>query len=216
MAWPAGSPRPFMVTMPGATVEISTLPATWTAVPLATVTWAVPGATVDGTRNTICDGETEARGAAVVAPAASRIETEVPETALGYGAVWVAVAVARFCPLAVASDPGAMAVAAVLAAERISGTLAEGVDPAVGASDTPRKTSPALAVRTVVNCSEAAVAALVLAITSVMETRRLGSAPVSPLALTVDVVAQMVTVPSPFTLPVMLRRPSVAGLRDVG
>ena len=40
---------------------------------------------------------------------------------------------------------------------------------------------------------------------------RIASAPWSPLPLTVDVMAEIVTVPSRFTRPVMLRRPSVAG-----
>jgi hypothetical protein len=39
---------------------------------------------------------------------------------------------------------------------------------------------------------------------------RLGSAPWSPLPLTVEVIAQMVAVPPLFTRPVMLRRPSGA------
>ena len=38
-----------------------------------------------------------------------------------------------------------------------------------------------------------------------------GSAPWSPLPLTVEVTAQIVAVPSRLTRPVMLRRPSVAG-----
>ncbi len=46
---------------------------------------------------------------------------------------------------------------------------------------------------------------------SVTATTWLGSAPWSPLPLIVEVVAQMVTVPSPLTWPIMLRRPSVAG-----
>jgi len=48
---------------------------------------------------------------------------------------------------------------------------------------------------------------------SVIATSKFGSAPWSSFPLTVEVIAQMVTVPSSFTLPVMLRRPSVAGLQ---
>ena len=46
---------------------------------------------------------------------------------------------------------------------------------------------------------------------SVMATTLFGSAPWSPLPLTVDVSAQIVAVPFRLTRPVMLRRPSVAG-----
>src|SRR5262249_10566603 len=46
---------------------------------------------------------------------------------------------------------------------------------------------------------------------SVIVTSLFGSAPWSPLPLTVDVMAYLVAVPSPFTTPVRLRRPSVAG-----
>ena len=123
---------------------------------------------------------------------------------------------ARFCPNAVTSSPGAMEAVLHVAVETIDGTLLREVVPPVGAKVTPRRTSPALALRTMVNFSLAALAAVVLASVSVIETKKLGSAPWSPLELTVEVTAQMVTVPSPFTLPAMLRRPSVAGLRDVG
>src|ERR1017187_4743355 len=102
------------------------------------------------------------------------------------------------------------------ALDRIEGTLLRGVEPGVGARQTPRRTSPALAARTTVNFSLDAPDAVALASTSVTDTSRLGSAPWSPLELTVDVTAHTVTVPSPFTLPVRLRSPSVAGLRDVG
>src|ERR1700689_2169587 len=99
-------------------------------------------------------------------------------------------------------------------AERMSGTLAAAVAPAVGARHTPRSTSPALAVRRIVNCSP--VGNVVAAMVSVIETSWFGSAPGSPFALTVEVTAQMVTVPSPLTLPAILRRPSVDGFREVG
>ena len=46
---------------------------------------------------------------------------------------------------------------------------------------------------------------------SVITTTWLGSAPWSPPPLTVEVTAQIVTVPSRLTRPVMLRSPSVAG-----
>ncbi len=42
-------------------------------------------------------------------------------------------------------------------------------------------------------------------------TSLFGSAPWSPLPLTVEVIAQIVAVPSRLTRPVRLRRPSVAG-----
>jgi hypothetical protein len=45
----------------------------------------------------------------------------------------------------------------------------------------------------------------------VIVTSRFGSAPWSPLPLTVEVIPQIVTVPFGFTRPVMLRSPSVAG-----
>ena len=44
-----------------------------------------------------------------------------------------------------------------------------------------------------------------------MATSLFGSAPWSPPPLTVEVMAQIVTVPFGLTRPVMLRRPSVAG-----
>lgn len=47
--------------------------------------------------------------------------------------------------------------------------------------------------------------------TSRTATSRFGSAPTSPLPLTVDVIAQIVTVPSRSTRPVRLRRPAIAG-----
>src|ERR1017187_6075329 len=103
---------------------------------------------------------------------------EVPETAMGYGgAAGEMVALARFCPLAVASEPGAMALAPGLAAESMRGTFAAAVEPAVGVSETPRRTSPALAVRRMVNCCFAATAGSVFANRSVTETSWFGSAP---------------------------------------
>ncbi len=77
--------------------------------------------------------------------------------------------VAKFCPAAVASEPGEIANALVLDAERISGTLTAGVVPAVGAKQTPLRTSPALAVRRSVKVSVDAPAAVVFAIVSVIE-----------------------------------------------
>src|SRR5580698_5866673 len=102
-----------------------------------------------------------------------------------------------------------------VATETISGTFAM-VEDAVGARDTPRRTSPAAALLITVNCSFAAPEAVRLARVSVIITSLFGSAPVSPLVLTVEVMAQMVTVPSLFTLPVMLRKPAVAGFKDAG
>jgi len=46
---------------------------------------------------------------------------------------------------------------------------------------------------------------------SVIATSLLGSAPWSPEALIVEVMAKSVTVPSRFTFPVKLRSPSVVG-----
>src|SRR5581483_11424444 len=154
-------------------------------------------------RNVIRLGVAATKVAAVVLPEPSMIDT-------------VGVGLVGNCPAAVASDPGAMAVAPGFAAERTSGTLAAGVGGVDGVRETPRRTSPAAAVRSVVNCSLAAEAALVLARTSLMLTSLFGSAPLSPLALTVEVVAQIVTVPSGFTFPAMLRRPSVEGFSEVG
>ena len=78
-----------------------------------------------------------------------------------------------------------------------------------GVNETPRRTSSMPAVRTVVKLS--VVGRLVAAKLSVIMTSLFGSAPWSPFPLTVEVTPQIVTVPSPFTRPVMLRRPSVAG-----
>jgi GNAT superfamily N-acetyltransferase len=78
-----------------------------------------------------------------------------------------------------------------------------------GVNDTPRRTSRAPAARTVRNDS-AAPGALADS-RSVIATSLFGSAPWSPLPLTVEVMAQIVTVPSRFTRPVMFRSPSVAG-----
>src|SRR5271157_719234 len=112
------------------------------------------------------------------------------------------------------SPPCAIAVTLGLAAERIKGAL--GIEVELGVNDTPRRTSPATAVRKVVKVSAAAPEAVVLASVSVMDTSLLGSAPWSPLALTVEVTAKTVTVPLEFTMPVILRRPSVAGLIAAG
>src|SRR3974390_867329 len=89
---------------------------------------------------------------------------------------------------------------------------------ATGAKATPRKTSPAAAVFRITNCSPeaAAAASVMLASTSVIETNWLGSAPWSPLALTVEVTANRVTVPLLFIRPVRFRRPPAAGYRAEG
>src|ERR1017187_1049982 len=173
----AASPFPFSVSSPGATVAISMLFAVCVVVPFVIVTCAVPVATVVGTRNVIRLGETATIGAAFVFPSESMIATDVPPRTVGNGAVAVVEDAARFCPPATVSEPGAIEVALVFEAERISGTFAIGVVPAVGASETPRNTSPAFALLMVVNVSLAAVVALVLAITSVIATSLFGSAP---------------------------------------
>src|ERR1022692_4847298 len=77
-----------------------------------------------------------------------------------------------------------------------------------GVNDTPRSTSPNPAARMVLKLSAGDVTAASLSVTA---TSLLGSAPWSPPPLTVEVTAQMVTVPPGLTRPVMLRRPSVAG-----
>ena len=84
-----------------------------------------------------------------------------------------------------------------------------------GANSIPRNTSANFAVRSTANCSCAAVVALVLFNTSRTATSRFGSAPTSSLTLTVDVIAQIVTVPSRSTRPFRLRRP-VTELLPVG
>ena len=76
-------------------------------------------------------------------------------------------------------------------------------------NDTPRSASPERAVRSVAKLSPAG--SVVADSVSVTITSLFGSAPWSPLPLTVEVIAQIVTVPSRLTRPVMLRRPSVAG-----
>src|SRR5215469_15851989 len=114
--------------------------------------------------------------------------------------------------MANASPPCASEVTLTLAPDSIKGTLGIVVDE--GANAMPRRTSPAAAVRKVVKDSFAG--SVVAARLSVMVTSLLGSAPWSPLVLTAEVTAYIVTVPSLFTLPVMLRRPPVAGLIAVG
>jgi len=215
MAEAAASPRPLSVKTDGATPAIFTLAAVWVEPPAVIFTWARPGATVDG--KVTCQGETNRRGAAAVLPAESTMDTEVPSKLVGEGPrISPGMPVASPCPRAKASEPGAIDVVLRVAADVINGTPGMGVLPAAGANATPRKTSPATAVRRVVNCSLAATAGSVLERTSVMDTSLFGSAPWSPLALMVEVTAQMVTVPSLFTLPVRLRRPSVAGFSEVG
>ena len=76
-------------------------------------------------------------------------------------------------------------------------------------TDTPRRTWPDLADWTAWKLSPGG--AEVALGWSVIVTSLLGSAPWSPLPLTVEVMAQIVTVPFGLTRPVMLRRPSVAG-----
>jgi hypothetical protein len=76
-----------------------------------------------------------------------------------------------------------------------------------GVKDTPRSTSPERADWNVRKLSAGRVCAPSL---SVMATTLFGSAPWSPLPLTVEVTAQMVAVPFGLTRPVMFRSPSVA------
>jgi hypothetical protein len=72
-----------------------------------------------------------------------------------------------------------------------------------GVNETPRRTWSKPAVRTVVKLS--VVGRLIAAKVSVIMTSLFGSAPWSPFPLTVEVTPQIVTVPSSFTWPVMLR-----------
>ena len=76
-------------------------------------------------------------------------------------------------------------------------------------NQTPHSISPKPAVRIVRKFSPVAGRAAFSG--SVISTSLLGSAPWSPLPLTVEVAAQIVAVPSRFTRPVTLRSPSVAG-----
>src|SRR5215472_17442764 len=78
-----------------------------------------------------------------------------------------------------------------------------------GVNDTPRTTWSYRTGTTVWNDSHAGSEAA--SSWSVTDTSWFGSAPWSPPPLIVEVTAQMVTVPSSLTRPVMLRRPSVAG-----
>ena len=81
-------------------------------------------------------------------------------------------------------------------------------------NETPLITSPDRAARTVRKPShDGRVWALSWSVTS---TSLFGSAPWSPLPLTVEVTAQIVTVPLWLTRPVMLRSPSVAGAHRAG
>src|ERR1017187_1167699 len=77
-----------------------------------------------------------------------------------------------------------------------------------GVNETPRSTWPNPAVRSVAKLSAPGAVA---ASWSVMVTSLLGAAPWSPSPLTVEVMVQILTVPSGLTRPVMFRRPSVAG-----
>ena len=81
--------------------------------------------------------------------------------------------------------------------------------PVPGVNETPRTTRPDCAFSTVRKPSHAG--ADVAPSWSVISTSLFGSAPWSPPPLTVEVTAQMVTVPLRLTWPVMFRRPSVAG-----
>src|SRR5580693_1864455 len=81
--------------------------------------------------------------------------------------------------------------------------------PQLAQDEPPPSTSPNPAARSVWKLSPDAVE--VAATGSVISTSLFGSAPWSPPPLTVEVMAQMLTVPSGLTRPVMLRSPSVAG-----
>src|SRR5271168_281158 len=85
-----------------------------------------------------------------------------------------------------------------------------------GAKVTPRSTSRALALRMVKKWPRypSPVGRVASLTRSVTFTNLLGSAPVSPFALIVEVMAKMVTVPSKLWSPAMLRQPPVAGLID--
>ena len=78
-----------------------------------------------------------------------------------------------------------------------------------GVNEMPRSASPKAAVRIVLKLSPPG--SVVAESLSVIITSLFGSAPWSPLPLTVEVIAQMLTVPSWLTRPVRLRKPSVAG-----
>ncbi|HEY6493783.1 MAG TPA: helix-turn-helix transcriptional regulator, partial [Trebonia sp.] len=78
-----------------------------------------------------------------------------------------------------------------------------------GVKDTPRTTWSSRGATTAPNFS--ADGSAVAPTLSVIETSWFGSAPWSPPPLTVEVTAQIVTVPLALTLPVRFRRPSVAG-----
>ena len=78
-----------------------------------------------------------------------------------------------------------------------------------GVKETPRRTLPEAADSTVRKASRAGNEVDLRL--SVMLTSLSGSAPWSPLPLTVEVTAHSVTLPSGLTRPVRLRSPSVAG-----
>src|SRR6201995_3020818 len=92
---------------------------------------------------------------------------------------------------------------------RPSGSSATWLRSVPGVNETPRRTSPKRAVSIALKRSLAG--RLVAASLSVIMTSRFGSAPWSPPPLTVEVIAQIVAVPSRLTWPVMFSRPSVAG-----
>src|ERR1035441_7467524 len=85
-----------------------------------------------------------------------------------------------------------------------------------GDNATPRNTSPALALRIVLKWPRPSSVGRVESLTrSLTFTSLFGSAPVSPLALIVDVMAKMVTVPSPLCLPAVVGQPPVAGSMEL-
>ena len=81
---------------------------------------------------------------------------------------------------------------------------------------TPRRTSPAAALLITVNCSVGGAGGRGVGENIVDHYELVGVGTLIAIGLTVEVTAQMVTVPSEFARPVILRKPSVAGLRDVG
>jgi hypothetical protein len=80
--------------------------------------------------------------------------------------------------------------------------------PIRGVNETPRSNRPKPAVRIVRKLSPVAGRAAFSG--SVISTSLFGSAPWSPPPLTVEMMAQIVTVPLGLTRPVMLRSPSAA------
>src|SRR5215472_11360092 len=177
-AYAAASPDPLSVNRAGVTAAIWRLDADSTPAGLLKISCAFPLAMPAGTMKLTCQGVTNRRGAAHDLPAESIIETDVPPQLVGAGPIISpGVPTASPGPAIDASEPGARPITLGLAADKISGTFGMGVEPAAGASATPRNTSPAAALFSVVNCSFAATAGSRFVRTSLMATSLFGSAP---------------------------------------